>query len=357
MKKIIIFIPSIERAGVEKNLFIISNYLSQKFERIYLVTANNNFKKKISSKIKIICPSTNFFNNKSRFLKSFYCFFKIFFFIKEKNFILLAFQSSLIAAIISKIYDINLIIRLNTSPNKYINSPLREYIFSKVYHCASAIIVNSKEFKFLLKKKLNVSSEFIYNPIVDKISNSKLKSKKIKKLKILNIGRLTDQKDQITLLKALVLLKESKIPFNANIIGGGKKFVCLEDFINKNQLKNNVKLLGFKKNSTKFMKKANIFVLSSKFEGLPNVLIEAQQNNIPIISSNCPSGPNEILLNGKLGKLFPVENYKKLFLELKDFYLRPKNLNKKAKLAKMFLFRFNKKENCKKYFEIIKRFI
>ena len=54
-------------------------------------------------------------------------------------------------------------------------------------------------------------------------------------------------------------------------------------------------------------------MLTSKFEGLPNVLIEAQSKNIPIISSDCPTGPKEILLQGKLGDLFKVGDYRKLF--------------------------------------------
>ena len=66
------------------------------------------------------------------------------------------------------------------------------------------------------------------------------------------------------------------------------------------------------KNPYKYFKDTDIFVLSSKFEGLPNVLLEAQFFKKFIISSNCPTGPKEILLNGKAGELFDVGNYKKL---------------------------------------------
>ena len=62
------------------------------------------------------------------------------------------------------------------------------------------------------------------------------------------------------------------------------------------------------KNPFKFMSKCATFVLTSKWEGLPNVLIEAQQVGTPIISTNCNTGPKEILLNGKLGELIPVGN-------------------------------------------------
>ena len=75
MKKLIIFIPSIEKAGVEKNLYILCGYLIKKINNIYIITANNNFYNKFNNKIKIICPKNRFWNNKSRLLKSLYCFF------------------------------------------------------------------------------------------------------------------------------------------------------------------------------------------------------------------------------------------------------------------------------------------
>jgi glycosyltransferase involved in cell wall biosynthesis len=357
MKNLIIFIPSIEKAGVEKNLFILSNYFSKHIKDVYLVTANSNYKKNFNKKIKIICPKTKFFNNQSRLIKTICCFFLILNFIKGKEYVLFSFQQNLFAAIISKIFSLNLIIRLNTSPNKYINKNYQKIIFRTIYKSADEIIVNSKDFKKDLKKKLKIKSNYIYNPI---ITNDKFK-KKIKRtnkeLKILNIGRLTDQKDHMTLLRSLKLLKESNIKFTASIIGGGYKYNVLKKYIKTHHLQKEIKLLGYKKNAHKFMNKANLFISSSKYEGLPNVLIEAQKYNLPIISSNCPSGPKEILMNGKLGELFPVSDYKKLFYEIKKFYIKQKYLIRKSNLSQKYLYRFNAKENCFRYLKIVKKYI
>ena len=357
MKSLIIFIPSIEKAGVEKNLFIISDYFSKHIKNVYLVTANNNYKKKFNKKIKIICPKSNFFNNQSRLIKTICCFFLMLNFIKHKEYLLFSFQQNLFAAIISKIYSLNLIIRLNTSPSKYISKDYQKIIFKVIYKSANEIIVNSKDFKKNLKKKLNIKSSYIYNPI---ITNKKFK-KKIKRinkeLKILNIGRLTHQKDHMTLLRSLKLLKESNIQFTASIIGGGYEYDVLNKYIKTYNLQKEIKLLGYKKNAHKFMNKANLFVLSSKYEGLPNVLIEAQKYNLPIISSNCPTGPKEILMNGKLGNLYPVSDHKKLFYEIKKFYLDQKYLIRKSNLSQKYLYRFNVKENCFKYLRIVKKYI
>ena len=357
MKNLLLFIPSIEKAGVEKNLFILSNYFSKHIKNVYLITANNNYKKNFNRKIKIICPKSNFFNKQSRLIKTICCFFLILNFIKHKEYVIFSFQQNLFAAIISKIFRINLIIRLNTSPNKYINNNYQKIIFKKIYSSAREIIVNSKDFKKNLKKKLNIKSSYIYNPIItnDKIINKKKKINK--ELKILNIARLTHQKDHMTLLKSLKLLKESNIKFEANIIGGGYEHVVLKKFIKTHHLQKEIKLLGYKKNAYKFMSKASLFVLSSKYEGLPNVLIEAQKYNLPIISTNCSTGPKEILMNGKLGELYPVSDYKKLFHEIKKFYLNQKYLNRKSNLSQKYLYRFNAKENCFKYLTIIKKYI
>ena len=64
-----------------------------------------------------------------------------------------------------------------------------------------------------------------------------------------------------------------------------------------------MKFKGWVKNTTPYLKKSKIFVLSSSYEGLGNVLIDAINYNVPCVSTNCPSGPSEILLNGKGGFL------------------------------------------------------
>ena len=226
-----------------------------------------------------------------------------------------------------------------------------------IYKSADEIIVNSKDFMKNLKKKLNIKSNYIYNPIITNDQYKKKVKRFNKDLKILNIGRLTHQKDHMTLLMSLKLLKESNIKFKASIIGSGFKYDLLNEYIKTHHLQNEIKLLGYKKNAHKFMNKANLFVLSSKYEGLPNVLIEAQKYNLPIISTNCSTGPKEILMNGKLGELYPVSDYKKLFHEIKKFYLNQKYLNRKSNLSQKYLYRFNAKENCFKYLTIIKKYI
>ena len=102
---------------------------------------------------------------------------------------------------------------------------------------------------------------------------------------------------------------------------------------------------------------ADIFVLSSSFEGLPNVLLESLVLNKYIISSNCRTGPNEILLNGKGGDLFRVGDYKKLAELILDYKKNKKAKLEKLKFARKNLNRFDYEINLKKYLNLVNSII
>ena len=123
-----------------------------------------------------------------------------------------------------------------------------------------------------------------------------------------------------------------------------------------NKLQNKVKLIGYKENPMPYIKLADVFVLSSTFEGLPNVLIEALYLKKYIISSNCPSGPKEILNAGKYGSLFKVGDDHQLFQILKKFN-HNKKINYKIEQGYKSLKRFNYKINCEKYYKLILNYL
>ena len=360
MKKLAIYIPSIESGGVEKNLFYISNYLAKKNIVVYIVTANKNKKNFFNNKVKIICPKSSRWNNSSGIIKTLICLSLIISKLPLKDISILSFQSNVSAIILSKLFKLKIIVRLNTSTKKYINNFIKNLFFKKIYSMSDVIIVNSLEFKKDLKKILNVDSIQIYNPIKFKNINKKLKIdyfKNFRGIKILSIGRLTDQKDQIKIFKSLKILKKNKINFKFYLIGGGYKLSKLKQYVKDQQLMAYVKFAGYKPNAEEYIGSSDLFVLSSKYEGLPNVLIEAQLQNIPIISSNCSTGPKEILLNGKLGNLFEVGNYASLSKMIINFSKNKKHQQDKANLAKRYLYRFDYKKNLSKYENIINKIL
>ena len=359
-KKVVIFIPSIEFGGVEKNLYILIEYLQKMFPKIFIVTASKVNQRINKKKVEIISPTSNYWNKKNRFLKSMISSFLLFKNFNKRDIVVISFQSNIFSLIVSKLMFWPIIIRLNTSPEKYANNLLKLFFFKYLYKLSDEIVVNSHDFKKNLKRIFNLNSFVILNPFKKtKIKNKQVQFfKNFKGLRIINIARLTDQKDHITLLKSInKVVKNYKLDLKLCIIGGGKNFELLLEYIKKNKLNKTVNLLGYKKNAEQYIKHSDLFVLSSKFEGLPNVLIEAQILKVPIISSNCPSGPKEILLNGKLGILFKVGNHEDLYKKILLFNKNKKKYKKRSLLAHKYLKRFDYTINLSKYRKIINKHI
>ena len=120
------------------------------------------------------------------------------------------------------------------------------------------------------------------------------------------------QKDYGTLIKAFKLLKERGVKEKLYIVGDGPGRDEIQTLIDKNNLLEDVKLIGQTKNPYIWMKNSELFVHSSNYEGLPTVLIEALILNKVVVSSDCPTGPKEILKNGECGFLYEIGDYKKL---------------------------------------------
>ncbi|MBW4526551.1 MAG: glycosyltransferase [Phormidium tanganyikae FI6-MK23] len=122
---------------------------------------------------------------------------------------------------------------------------------------------------------------------------------------VLAVGRLSPQKDFPTLIRAFAQVRQVQ-PARLIILGDGPEQKQLMALVQELNLTDDVALLGFVQNPYAYMAKAAVFVLSSAWEGLGNVLVEALAVGTPVISTNCESGPAEILAQGKYGTLTPV---------------------------------------------------
>ena len=124
---------------------------------------------------------------------------------------------------------------------------------------------------------------------------------------IVAAGRLTAQKDFSTLIQAFARVRQTR-PARLLILGEGQERPTLESLVRQLGLEQDVSLPGFVTNPYPYMAQASLFVLSSRWEGLPGVLIEALCCGTPVISTDCPSGPREILADGRYGQVVPVED-------------------------------------------------
>jgi len=122
---------------------------------------------------------------------------------------------------------------------------------------------------------------------------------------VLGVGELSEQKDFSTLIRAFAKVDLDPQP-RLVILGSGDKLTELEELATHLGIGSRVDFPGFVDNPYAFMAKTDLFVLSSQWEGCPNVLIEAMACGAPVLATDCPSGPREILQDGKFGTLVPV---------------------------------------------------
>ena len=164
---------------------------------------------------------------------------------------------------------------------------------------------------------LSSEIEYIYNPLdcnniieqgnenIEKMTS--YEKELIERDYFLAVSRLdTVQKDFETLIEGYSILKNKGIKEKLYIIGEGNGRVKIEKMIEEKNLGEDVILLGEKKNPYVWMKHSKLFIHSSKYEGFGVVLLEALMMDKFIVSSNCPTGPTEILTNPKVGELFNV---------------------------------------------------
>lgn len=208
-------------------------------------------------------------------------------------------------------------------------SQINKPIFNKIFKCfmsltyrhADGIVAVSNSVADDLSKQLGIKRKkinTIYNPIVisdivkkkdEVIENSWLLSKSVKT--IIGVGRLSNEKNFSMLIKAFSLV-QNKVDCKLIILGQGELETELKDLVKQLGLDNKVLFPGFSNNPYAWMTKADLFVLSSNHEGFGNVLVEAMACGTPIISTDCPGGPNEILEGGIWGDLVPVGDVKSL---------------------------------------------
>ena len=229
-------------------------------------------------------------------------------------------------------------------------------IFIKLfYQHADLVIGISKKLSADLSKFCSSKVKTIYSPAYD-LSIFKKASKKIKIENkfdyVINVSRFTKRKDHYTTLCGFKLATQKIKKLRLILIGYGPEYKNIKNLIKKLKIEKKVIIFNKKDNVYPYIKKSNLLILTSKYEGMGNVLVEAIALNTPVISSNCNSGPSEILLNGKGGDLFKVSDHRELSIKIINYFKNKKVLLKKLKYAQKKLYRFELNRHIKIYTKI-----
>jgi len=327
-KKILFLLPSLEFGGAEKVMVLLYNHINRvEFEPYFCVFKNGILYKKISENNKITIL------NKDKVTHGIFGLLKTIYKINPDIVFSTHSHLNAIICLIKKIKLINskvviresnfLSIQQSSSMSFYVKN-IVTWLIKQAYPVADHIICQTEEMKkdlqlFLSNSKIN--PVVIYNPIEDIPGYIK----NLTAPRIITIGRLEKQKNHPLIIEAFDLIKNS-IPHHLVIIGDGSERDSINKLIESKGLTNRVKLVGFVENVWDEYSGSSLFVLPSKYEGFPNVIIEAMANSVPVISTNCPSGPKEIIEDNVNGLLSPLED-KKILSEKMLYVLQNKEFS------------------------------
>lgn len=326
--------------GAERVVSIIVSELN-KYYNIHLVILNGVVEYQIPSNIPIICLDKSGFFERNIITKLIalpifaYKYYKL---CKEKqidiSFSLLT-RSNYINILSKKLFSstIKTIVNERGTPSLYygsksFNSILNKRMITFFYPYADSIITNAKGNRKDLERNFQLNNSklsTLYNPVdyqyIIECTKDEIDTFDSSRFTFVTVGRLDKGKNHELILKALKQFNDAQLI----IIGKGELYSYLIAKVKEYKLIDRVQLIGFDSNPFKYLIKSDCFVFTSNYEGFPNVLAEALCCNLPIISTDCTSGPREILMGdtnieqleenmeiGEYGILIPPNNLNSL---------------------------------------------
>lgn len=309
MKTILFVARGIGYGGASKQLAITANNLSKSGNNIYVYSYNLTYTDQLFDDKVIFIPSQKERNNS--ILEYLICPLNIRKKIKLiKPDIIIAFRAN--AGCFSKIasYGLNVKIIYSERTDPYTETNLLLKIATKICDlCDGGVFQTDKARHFY--KKLSPKSVTIPNPFVIN-NNLKIKSYESRKKEIVFVGRFfLVQKRQDIALKAFKLIHERKQDFILRFIGGGDDMTKIKKLAEKMNLLDCVKFSGVVKDVVENISESSLLILTSDYEGIPNVLLEAMSVGVPVVSTDASPGGVRVIINDNFnGNIVPCGNYR-----------------------------------------------
>lgn len=185
---------------------------------------------------------------------------------------------------------------------------------SYLYRFSDAIIGVSQGVSDQVKHMSGKQVTTIYNPIRFRNPVARSTREKCHIIRLLAVGRISEPKDYLTLIKS-TLIVSTQCEVKLTIVGGvfsQPEKELLDQYIYDHSLQDVISFIPFTEHLEQYYQEADIFVLSSRWEGFGNVIVEAMSFGLPIVSTDCNHGPREILADGRYGRLVPVGDFNRL---------------------------------------------
>ena len=337
-KKIVIFINSLDGGGAERVISTLLNNLVEKYE-CHLILMENKISYELDSRINIISlDEKSNQNGIVKLLRLPIISYKLSKVIKKHNFSQITsflYRANYVNILAKYLSKHKCIISERIAPSsmyedKSISSTISKFLIRNLYNKADKIIPVSKAIENDLIENFgaNIKQKVIYNPYdiekIEQLSKENVSYIIDRKKSIITVGSLGKRKNHSLLINAFSKIDDEE--YKLYILGKGEEEDNLKNLVKELKLQDKVIFIGFDNNPYKYLAKCGIFVLSSNSEGFPNVLAEAMVCGCSVISTDCLSGPREILVPNsdvnfqlennielaEYGILIPIKNVDKL---------------------------------------------
>lgn len=256
--------------------------------------------------------------------------------------------------------DRNHLDELNFNKNlaEKIKNTMLKILIKIRYSKADQVVGICKKLSYDLSNYTNCRVKTIYSPSFDKtiIKKSKEKLNLPRKFDyIINVSRFSKRKDHYTTLKAFEIVTKKIKNLKLILIGYGSELEKIKLLAKKLKIYDKIIIIKKTYNPYKFMKRSKLLILTSVYEGFPNVLTEALTIGTPVIATNANAGASEIVMNGKGGDLIKIGDFKNLSKKIIDHFKFPNKLKNKTIFARKNLYRFETKRHSKIYTKLFKK--
>lgn len=311
MIKVLVVASLLGRNGTSRFIIYFANYFANQpgfhVSLLFFRTIESGYRSNIDKSVEVNCLGI-----KSKLWKHIYKIIKEIIRIKP-NYCVIGFHQFIYLSFfkqVMKCYGIKLLLRDTIIPSLYHENIrwIHRCLLKCAYKKYDALIAQSIDMQTDLVKNWGVNKSKIYlinNPIDISLMNNvqyecpvELKRKEL--FTFVAAGRLTYQKGYDIIINRLSEIKDS-IPFKLIILGYGGLEADIKQLILSNHLENVISLIGYRTNVSAYLYYSDALILSSRYEGFPNIVLEAQSLGIPVFANNCPGGINEIVINGQNG--------------------------------------------------------